>query len=149
MAAGPRSTPKANPLGDFDVTRYFAELKLPPMPDLEALTGANRRNIEAFTAANKIALEGAQAVARRHIEIMQQTLAEMTTAIQSLAAPDTPQARAAKQADLAKAAYEHAVANLKELGDLIQRANAEALDPVNKRFAEALEEVKALAEKAK
>ncbi len=149
MAAGPRSTSKSNPLGDFDVTRYFADLKLPSMPDLEALTAATRRNIEAFTAANKVALEGAQAVARRHMEIMQQTVADMTTAMQSLAASDTPQARAAKQAELAKAAYQHGVANLKELGDLIQRANAEALDLVNKRFAAALDEVKTLAEKAK
>ena len=148
MAAGPRSTPHAaGP--DFDLTRYFADLKLPAMPDFEALTAANRRNLEALTAANKVALEGAQAVARRHMEIMQQSLTEMTEAMRALAAPEAPQAKAAKQAEFAKAAYERAVANLKELGDLIQRSNAEAVGLLNKRFAEALDEVKTLAEKAK
>lgn len=146
MAAGPRSTPHSAGT-DFDITRYFAELKLPPMPDLEALSAANRRNLEALTAANKVALDGAQAVARRHMEIVQQTMAEMTEAMKTLAAPGAPQAKAAQQAELAKSAYQHAVANLKELGDLIQRSNAEAMDLVNKRFTEALDEVKALAQK--
>jgi phasin family protein len=148
MATDPRSTSSSNPLGEFDITRYFADLKLPPMPDLDALTAANRRNIEALTAANKVALEGAQAVAKRHMEIMQQTVSEMTAAMQALAAPEAPKARAARQAALAKDAYQHAVANLKELGDLIQRANADALELVNRRFSEALDEVKALAERS-
>ena len=148
MAAGPKHPPHA-PGPDFDLSRYFAELKLPPMLDLEALTAANRRNIEALTAANKVALEGAQAVARRHMEIMQQSLSEMTEAMRALAAPEAPQAKAAKQAEFAKAAYGRAVANLKEIGDLIQRSNAEAVGLLNQRFADALDEVKALAEKAK
>jgi phasin family protein len=147
MAAGPKPTPQLG--ADFDITRYFADLKLPAMPDLEALTAANRRNLEALTAANKVALEGAQAVGRRHMEIMQQSLTEMTEAMRALASPGAPQAKAARQAEIAKAAYEHAVANLKELSDLIQRSNAEAVGLLNKRFTEALDEVKALAEKAK
>ena len=145
MAAGPKSTPTS---ADFDLTRYFAELKLPPMPDLEALTAANRRNLEALTAANKVALDGAQAVARRHMEIMQQSLTEMTEAMRALATPEPPQAKAAKQAEMAKAAYERAVSNLKELGDLIQRSNAEAVALLNHRFAEAMDEVRALAAKS-
>lgn len=149
MAAGPKSAPHAAPGPDFDLARYFADLKLPAMPDFEALTASNCRNLEALTAANKVALEGAQAVARRHMEIMQQSLTEMTEAMRALAAPEAPQAKAAKQAEFAKAAYERAVANLKELSDLIQRSNAEAVALLNKRFAAALDEVKALAEKAK
>ncbi len=149
MGAGPKSPPHAAPGPDFDLSRYFADLKLPAMPDLEALTAANRRNLEALAAANMVGREGAQAVARRHMEIMQQSLTEMTEAMRALAAPDAPQAKAAQQATFAKAAYERAVANLKELGDLIQRSNAEAVGLLNKRFAAALDEVKALAEKAK
>ena len=42
----------------------------------------------------------------------------------------------------------HAVANMKELGDLIQRSNAEAMALLNHRFVEAMEEVKALAVKS-
>jgi phasin family protein len=138
--------PKAS---DFDFTRMFAEMKLPAAADLEAFTSAIRRNIEAITAANRIALEGAQSVARRHMEIMQQSMAEMSEAMRSLAGAETPQARAGRQAELVKQAYERAVANLKELSDLIQRSNQEALALLNRRFTEAMDELKAMAEKTK
>ena len=131
-----------------DFSRLFTDLKLPPMPDSEALLGAHRRNLEALSSANRIALEGAQAVAKRHMEIMQQTMAELSEQIRALAGTETPSAKAARQAEMLKQAYERAVANGKELGELIQRANAEAIDTLNKRFVEAMDEVKALVAKA-
>jgi phasin family protein len=67
----------------------------------------------------------------------------------ALANVDTPQVKAARQAELLKQAYQHAVAHLKELSDLIQQSNSEALALLNKRFAEAMDEVKVLAEKSK
>ncbi|HEY8290163.1 MAG TPA: TIGR01841 family phasin [Acetobacteraceae bacterium] len=137
------------PIPDFsDFTRLFAELKIPAMPDMDAFATANRRNMETFTAANRVALEGAQAVARRHMEIMQQSMSEMTDAIRSLSTTEAPQARAARQADLLKQGYERAVGNLKEISDLIQRSNTEAINLLNRRFVEAMEELKALAEKS-
>jgi len=99
---------------------------------------------EALSAANRVALEGAQAVARRHFEILQQTATELTETLRQLATADTPQNKAASQAELLKQAYERAVANTKELSELIQRSNAEALGLLNARFTEALDEVKAL-----
>jgi phasin family protein len=131
--------------GDF--SRLFAEMKFPAMPDMDAFVTATRRNMEAFTAANRVALEGAQAIARRHTEIMQQSMAEMTEALRALSTNEPPQAKAARQAELLKQAYEHAVANMKELQDLIQKSHEEALTLLNKRFTEALDEVKALASK--
>jgi len=146
MADGPQSKPGSIP--DFsDFTRIFSEMKLPAMPDMEAFVSASRRNMETITAANRVALEGAQAVARRHMEIMQQAVSEMTEAMRALATADAPQAKAAKQAELLKRGYERAVANMKEIGDLIQQSNSEAIKLLNKRFAEAMDEIKALAQK--
>jgi phasin family protein len=134
---------------DMDYTKFFADMKLPAMPDLESFLAASRKNLETLSAANRVAMEGAQAVARRHMEIVQSSMAEMTEAMKALANTDAPQAKAAKQAELLKQAYQRAVANMKELSDLIQQSNSEALALLNKRFAEAMDEVKALAEKAK
>jgi phasin family protein len=130
-----------------DFTKMFAEMKLPAMPDAEALLAAQRRNMEALTTANRIAMEGAQAVAKRHMEIMQQTLAEVSEQIRALSGTEAPSAKAARQAELLKQSYEHAVANAKELADLIQRANADAIGALNRRFMEAMDEVKQLAAK--
>jgi phasin family protein len=140
-------TPKT--MTDFgDFTKIFSELKFPAMPDMEAFVAASRRNIETLTAANKVALEGAQAVARRHMEIVQQNMTELTEAVRALSTSEAPQAKAAKQAELLKLAYERSVANIKELSDLIQQSNAEAVKLLNNRFAEAMDEVKLLAAKA-
>src|SRR5277367_1156206 len=144
MATSSHGKSSGTGMPDFDFTKIFAEMKLPTLPSMDAFAAANRKNMEALSAANRIALEGAQAVGRRHMEIMQQSMAEMTEAMKALSSMEAPQAKAAKQAEMLKSAYERAVANMKELSDLIQHSNGEALALINKRFAEAMDEVKAL-----
>jgi phasin family protein len=131
-----------------DMARAFKDMRFPTMiPDSGALMAAHRRNMEALSAANRLALEGAQAVARRHMEIMQSTMSELSEHVRELAGTDTPAHKAAKQAELVKKSYERAVANIRELSDLIQKSNGEAVGLLNERFREAMDEVKALLEK--
>lgn len=127
-----------------DMTRLFGEFRFPAMPDLEALAGAQRRNLDALSAANRVALEGAQAVAKRHMEILQQSVGELSEAMRKLAEVEAPQARAERQAEVVRVTYERAVANMQELAELIQKSSTEALSLLNRRFAEAMEEAKAL-----
>jgi phasin family protein len=137
-------------MADFgEFGKLFADMKFPAIPDMEAFVSASRRNMETLTAAHRVALEGAQAVGRRHMEIVQQSMAEMTEAVRAMSSLESPQVKAAKQAELLKHAYEHAVSNIKEISDLIQHSNAEAVRLLNARFVEAMDEVKALAEKSK
>ncbi len=132
---------------EFDVKKLLGDLKLPAVPDVEAVLAAHKRNLEALTEANRVALEGAQTVARRHMEIMQETMSGLSGTLKELSSSQTPATRAAKQAELLKKAYENAVANTKELGDLIQKSNAEAMSKLNARFSEAMSEMKALLDK--
>ena len=127
-----------------DFSKMFETMRFPAMPDMDLMLGAYRRNLEALSAANRVALEGAQQIARRNMEIMQQTMGEMTDAMRGLTATESPQDRAGKQAEMLKGAYERAVGHMKELADLIQRSNGEALDVLNQRFTEAMDEVKGL-----
>jgi phasin family protein len=128
-----------------EMMRAFTSMKMPGLPDFQAFADAQKRNLEALTTANKLALEGAQAVGRRNMEIIQQVMAEMTQAMQSLSNVEgSPNAKAAQQAEMMKAAYERAVANMQEIAELIQKSNGEAVSVLNRRFAEALEEVKSL-----
>ncbi|MGC9269067.1 MAG: phasin family protein [Acidiphilium sp.] len=114
---------------------------------MDVVLGAYRRNLEALSEANRVALEGAQAVARRHMEIMQRTMTDLSEQMRGVDLHDTPQARATKQAELLKHAYETAVANMRDLGDLIQRSNQEAVEKLNRRFSEAMDEMKNLIDK--
>ncbi len=139
---------KPETMFDMDVTKMMAEFKLPQV-DVEALVAAQRKNIETLSTANKLALEGMQAVAKRHMEIMQQSLADMTEAMKAIAAAEAPQAKAAKQAELLKTTYEKAMQNIRELQDMIQKMSGDTLTVLNRRVGEALDEVKAMMEKAK
>jgi phasin family protein len=149
--AGPSKTPDMTaPAGSFaatkdvDVSKLFADMKVPGMPDMEAVLAAHKRNLEALSEANRVALEGAQAVARRHMEIMQATMTGLSTTLRDMSMTDTPAERVTKQTDLLKQAYENAVMNTRELGDLIQKSNSEAMSKLNHRFSEAMTEMKAL-----
>jgi phasin family protein len=134
--------------GESDPLKMLRDLKLPALPDSEAVLATYRRNIEALSAANRVALEGAQTVAKRHMEILQQTMSEVSENMKALTMVESPQAKAAKQAELLKRGYERAVANTKELSDLIQQSNSEALALLNRRFMEAMDEIKTMMEKA-
>jgi phasin family protein len=129
---------------DYDFKKLFGDMKLPSMPDMEVVLAAHRRNLEALSDANRVALEGAQAVARRHMEILQSTMSDLTETLKDLSVSDTPASRAAKQTDMLKQAYESAVSNTRELGDLIQKSNTEAMQKLNHRFSEAMSEMKKL-----
>lgn len=133
-----------------EFTKMFSDMKMPSMPgmpDMDGFLAMHRKNLEVLTAANKVALEGAQTVARRHMEIMQQTMHEVSETMRDMTTPESPQATAAKQTEMMKASYERAVSHVKELADLIQRSNGEALNMLHARFTEAMDEVKTLAAK--
>ena len=140
MAIDPK-WPQVSWPGAEEFQKMLSQMKLPGMPDTEALMRAHQRNMEALSAANRIALEGAQAVAKRHVEMMQQTMAELTETLKALAGGGGPQDKAAKQAEMLKVAYERAVANTREVGDLIQRSNGEAMGALNHRVTEAIDEL--------
>jgi len=75
------------------------------------------------------------------MEIVQQTMGELTETMKALASGGAPQDKAARQAELLKASYERAVANTREMGELIQKANGEAMGALNQRVSESIQEL--------
>ncbi|MCC6467313.1 MAG: phasin family protein [Alphaproteobacteria bacterium] len=132
----------ANPFAEMDFTKVMSEFKVPGF-NVEALVNTQRKNFEAIAAANQLAIEGFQAVAKRQGDIVRETIETLTKAGQELAsASQSPDVRVAKQAELAKAGYEKALANLRELSEMMVKSNSEAFGIINKRVTEALDEMK-------
>ena len=128
--------------------KMFGNGKLPSF-DVDAMIAAQRKNIEAITAANQIAFEGVQSIAKRQMEIARKAAEELSLVAKELTAAGTPEDKMARNAALAQDAFEMAVANLRELSGIAQKANTQAVDLISKRVVENLEEVKsALAPKA-
>lgn len=123
----------------FDFTKVADQFKFPGL-DAQALVDYQKRNLEAVTSANKVALEGAQAVIRRQAEILRQSVEEASKAFAELNAAGTPQDKIVKQAELAKEAYEAALANLRELSEMASKSNGEAADLISSRVSESFGE---------
>jgi phasin family protein len=128
-------------LFDFDISKFVGEFKVPGL-DVESLVASQRKNIEALTQANKLAFEGVQAVFKRQVEILRQTLEESSTIAKELVEAGTPQEKAVRQTELAKDAFERALANSRELSEIIAKSNSEAFELLNKRFSQVLDEIK-------
>jgi phasin family protein len=128
-------------LFDFDITKYLGDFKVPGM-DVETLVSSQRRNIEALTQANRLAFDGLQAVMKRQAEILRQTMDEASQAARDIAEPGSPQDKAAKQAEVTKETFERTLSNMRELAEMIAKANNEAFDLLNKRFTQNLDELR-------
>jgi phasin family protein len=135
-----------NPFFDMDVNKLLGDFRVPSV-DVEAVVASQRKNIEAFTQANQLAVEGVQAVARRQVEIARQAIEEFSAMVQGFAQPGTPEERLAKQAELTKVALERGLSNARELTELVTKSNTEALNVINKRVTESLDEIRDFAKK--
>jgi phasin family protein len=133
----------------FDMSKLASEFKLNGMPgvDVQQVVAAQKRNVEALTAANQLAAESFQALAKRQTEIMRQTVEATTAAMRDLIGQGSPEEKAARQTEFAKEAFERGIAHSRELAEMMQRAQGEALDVINKRVAESLEELKGMIRK--
>jgi phasin family protein len=126
---------------DVDVGKAFAGFTFPGF-DVETLVASQRKNLEALTQANQLAVEGAQAVARRQVEIARQAVDEAQSAMREWTLPTAPEDRLAKNVELAKHAFEKSVANAREIAELMAKANTEAFNVIQKRVAEGFEEIR-------
>lgn len=139
---------QADSVVDFDVSKYFGDLNKyvadfkAPALDYEGFAATQRKNFDAIVAANKLAAEAMQAVARRQVELLRQGMDEIGTVARSYGAPGALPEKAAKQAELTKAAFERGVSNARELSEMVTKSNFEAIDLLNKRFAQSLDELR-------
>ena len=129
-------------------SKMMKDFKLPGV-DMDAVVANQRKNVEALTSANRVALDGMQAVVKRQVEIVQETMNEASTAFQSISKAGSPPEAAAKQAELAKNAFERALGNGRELAEMISKAQQEATSAINARIAESLDEFKDMVLKLK
>ncbi|WP_112322399.1 phasin family protein [Oceanibium sediminis] len=130
-----------------DFTKAFADAKIPGF-DTADLFAAQQKNMNALVEANKAAASGYQELFQKQMAIFEETLAEAQKQIKSTEMKLDGKAATA-QAELAKAAFEKAIANMKDLAETAQKANTEAYEIVSARVKASVEELKDIAAKAK
>lgn len=137
-----------NPFDHVDISKMFSDFNVPGV-DWQEVMASQQRNITALTEANQRLVEGAQAVVQQQSQIMSQAMTELSAASQELMQEGDVQVNAQKRFDLAKASFESAIANMRELAELAGQSNSEAMEIINKRAAEAFTEISALIQSKK
>jgi phasin family protein len=131
-----------------DFTKHLAQMKMPGF-DAEAMMAAQQKNMNALVEANKAAAAGYQDLFKKQMQIFEETMAEAQQALKNFDATKIDPERAKAQGELAKAAFEKALANMQALAEGAQKANAEAYEIVSARIKESLNELREMAAKAR
>jgi phasin family protein len=127
-----------NPFGDMQ--KMIEQFKMPGI-DMSAIVESRRKDIEALMEANKAAHESMQALARKQTEIFSQTMQDMQEAAKdAVSSAGNP----AKQTETVRKAFEKTLADMKELAQMAQRSQAEAMAHITQRGNEHLQEIRKL-----
>jgi phasin family protein len=87
-------------------------------------------------------MEGVKAVGEWQLKILQETIQGMTTAVGGLAKAGSPQQLMAAETELTKKAFETAVSKMRELAEIVAKANRQATDAIVNRVPASLDEIR-------
>lgn len=112
----------------FDFTKMLQQFQIPGV-DFASIIERERKNIEALAEANRIAFEGWQNLVRRQSEILQDSMRR--------AVEDAKNQNALRNgAELARSAFETALANMRELAEMAAKSQRDAFEVIRKRVEE-------------
>jgi phasin family protein len=129
-----------------DFTKVFTQFATSGFPT-DHVVLAQRRNFEAVVAATQVTAESWLTVYRRQVEIFTQAAVEGTNELQHLLSPGAPEEKLAQHADVLKVTFEKGLTNLREVSQILTKANTEATDVLSKRVTESLTEMKGIVAK--
>lgn len=138
----------ADPAQNFtDMFKKFGEQMKVPSFDMTKIMEHQQKNLEAMTKSWQAMAGGANEIAQKQKDIFQAALKDMTEMAQSYKPGGNPQEVMAKQAEFAKKAMEAAIANTKDIAELVQKSSTEAFKIVQERMKESYEEIRTSVEK--
>lgn len=124
------------------------QLKVPSL-DMSKIMEHHQKNLEAMTKSWQAVAGGATEVAKKQREIFDEAVKDVTTMVQQYKPVGNPQEIMAKQAEFAKKAMEAAIANTRDIAELVQKSSTEAFKIVQDRMKESYEEIRTSVEKRK
>ena len=128
------------------VTEMFAAAKMPAF-DTDAMMTAHQKNVDAMIAANKVIVAGYQDLYKRQVALFEAAVADAKDKVAQVQGQPLTAEQAARNIETMRAAFEKAAGDVKELAEMVQKANTGAFEIVKARAEEAMAEFKAAAEK--
>jgi len=129
------------------VKEMFTAVKLPGV-DADAMLATQKKNMDALIEANQVVVAGYQDIFKRQVALFETAFADAKDKLADVKGQTPTAEQATQNVDALKAAFEKAAADVQELAELAQKANAGAFEIVKARAEEAVAEFQAAAEKA-
>jgi phasin family protein len=136
-----------NPSNIFaEYTKLITQFKLPGL-DVAGVLEARRKDIEALAEANMTALAGVQQLGQKQMDIARSTMTELQSLVTRLRTPGSESAAATGEG--VQKTLQKAFVDMQELADAAYRTQTDSIAVITKRFAEHVEELKALMQSKK
>ena len=133
----------------MDMFKQLGEQLKVPQFDMSKIMEHHQKNLDAMSKSWQAVAGGAGAIATKQREIMAAAIKDVTEMAQSYKPGGNPKEAMAKQAEFAKKAMEAAIANTRDIAELVQKSSAEAFKIVQDRMKESYEDIKSSVEKKK
>ena len=130
-----------------DMFRNLGEqLKIPSF-DVKKIMEHQQKNLEAMAKSWQAMAGGASEIAKKQRAIFDEAVKDVTAMVQEYKPGGSPQDIMAKQAEFAKKAMEAAIANTRDITELVQKSSTEAFKIVQDRMKESYDEIRNNVEK--
>jgi phasin family protein len=126
-----------------DIVKLLEQYKLPGI-DIAAIIEMRRKDIEALMTANRVALEGAQSVRQKQVEILRSTLDQLSSLIQQATASGSMTEKTTKTGEVVQQVLQRALENMRELAETAYKSQSDTYAVLTKRIQENLDEARAL-----
>lgn len=130
------------PLDFMDMFKSFGEqLKLPQV-DTTKIMEHHQKNLEAMAKSWQAMAAGATEIANKQRAIFEATVADLGEVVKQYKPGGDAQEIIAKQSAFATKALEAAMANTRDIAELVQKSSAEAMKIVQDRMQESYESIR-------
>ena len=126
-----------------DLQKNFSQFQLPGI-DLNQWAETYQRNLDAMNQTSQAIATGIQAYAEKQAAMLQASMERAQEAFAEASETGDPSAKATRQLERAKAAYDRAVQDMNEISQIMTKTNAEAMEAIEQRISDSFEEIQKL-----
>ena len=123
-----------------DLTKTLEQFKMPGV-DMNAFVDSRRKDVEALVAANRITYDALQTLAKTQAEMLTRSMQDMQESAKGFMTGTTNSSDITRHAEAAQKAWQKMVADMKQLTEIVQKAQVEAMTGLAERAHQSIGEL--------
>jgi phasin family protein len=125
----------------MDMFQDFGKSMSIPGPDLNDMMDYHRKNLQALQAAVQVSTSSTQSLMNKQRETLEQTLAEISDAVQGASAGGDASKMLSSPMELAKTTFDATVKTTTDMAEIVRQGNTDTFNVIKDRVMESVEEL--------